>query len=88
MYVDFPLTCVILCLYGKSFFYFNLFFQMMVIFSFFSLFSSIAIVYEVVYRYLYQMPNIKTVADKMLHNRNTAFRHDRFFQKGNLDIRE
>ncbi|XP_019884691.1 OTU domain-containing protein 4 isoform X2 [Camponotus floridanus] len=47
-----------------------------------------SIVYEVVYRYLYQMPNIKTVADKMLNNRNTAFRHDRFFQKGNLDIRE
>ncbi|XP_070153573.1 putative uncharacterized protein DDB_G0291608 isoform X1 [Polyergus mexicanus] len=47
-----------------------------------------SIVYEVVYRYLYQMPNIKTVADKMLHNRNSAFRHDKFFQKGNLDIRE
>ncbi|KMQ87933.1 otu domain-containing protein 4, partial [Lasius niger] len=24
----------------------------------------------------------------MLHNRNTTIRHDRFFQKGNLDIRE
>ncbi|XP_072758114.1 uncharacterized protein [Anoplolepis gracilipes] len=47
-----------------------------------------SIVYEVVYKYLYQMPNIKTVADKMLHNRNTTFRHDRFFQKENFDIRE
>ncbi|XP_029155289.1 putative uncharacterized protein DDB_G0285119 isoform X2 [Nylanderia fulva] len=47
-----------------------------------------SIVYEVVYKYMYQMPNIKTVADKMLHNRNTAIRHDKFFQKGNFDIRE
>lgn len=70
-----------------SFFSSN-FFKMMVIFSFFSFFFLIAIVYEVVYRYLYQMPNIKTVADKMLHNRNSTFRHDKFFQKGNLDIRE
>ncbi|XP_024869249.1 uncharacterized protein LOC112452984 isoform X2 [Temnothorax curvispinosus] len=47
-----------------------------------------SIVYEVVYRYMYQIPNIKTVADRMLHNRTPALRHDRFFQKGNLDIRE
>ncbi|KAL6257366.1 hypothetical protein P5V15_010939 [Pogonomyrmex californicus] len=47
-----------------------------------------SIVYEVVYRYMYQMPDIKTVADRMLHSRNTALRHDKFFQKGNLDIRE
>lgn len=37
---------------------------------------------------MYQIPNIKTVADKMLHNRSPALRHDKFFQKGNLDIRE
>lgn len=38
---------------------------------------------------MYQIPNIKTVADRMLHNRSVpALRHDRFFQKGNLDIRE
>ncbi|XP_018300917.1 putative uncharacterized protein DDB_G0286901 isoform X1 [Mycetomoellerius zeteki] len=47
-----------------------------------------SIVYEVVYRYMYQIPNIKAVADRMLHNRAPALRHDRFFQKGNLDIRE
>lgn len=48
----------------------------------------VAIVYEVLYRYMYQVPNVKTVADKMLHNRAPALRHDKFFQKGNLDIRE
>ncbi|XP_028048898.1 uncharacterized protein LOC105834586 isoform X2 [Monomorium pharaonis] len=47
-----------------------------------------SIVYEVVYRYMYQIPNVKTVADRMLNNRTPALRHDRFFQKGNLDIRE
>lgn len=47
-----------------------------------------SIVYEVVYRYMYQIPNIKTIADRMLHNRTPSLRHDRFFQKGNLDIRE
>ncbi|XP_018402507.1 PREDICTED: uncharacterized protein LOC108779572 isoform X3 [Cyphomyrmex costatus] len=47
-----------------------------------------SIVYEVVYRYMYQIPNIRTVADRMLHNRTPVLRHDKFFQKGNLDIRE
>ncbi|XP_011871005.1 PREDICTED: uncharacterized protein LOC105563739 isoform X2 [Vollenhovia emeryi] len=47
-----------------------------------------SIVYEVVYRYMYQIPNIKTVADRMLHDRTPTLRHDKFFQKGNLDIRE
>ncbi|XP_012220948.1 uncharacterized protein [Linepithema humile] len=46
-----------------------------------------SIVYEVLYKYMYNMPNVKTVADKMLHNRNATLRHDKFFQKGNLDIR-
>ncbi|KAL0122654.1 hypothetical protein PUN28_007406 [Cardiocondyla obscurior] len=48
-----------------------------------------SIVYEVVYKYMYRIPNIKTVADKMLNSRAPpALRHDRFFQRGNLDIRE
>ncbi|RLU19174.1 hypothetical protein DMN91_007731, partial [Ooceraea biroi] len=47
-----------------------------------------SLVYEVVYKDIFKMPNITTVADKMLRNRSSTFRHDRFFQKGNLGIRE
>lgn len=75
-------TCRVMCI--DEFFQNSLFRAVLCnLFHFFL----IAIVYEVVYRYMYQIPNIKTVADRMLHNR-TPLRHDRFFQKGNLDIRE
>ncbi|XP_020293294.1 uncharacterized protein LOC109859436 isoform X1 [Pseudomyrmex gracilis] len=47
-----------------------------------------SIVYEVLYKNLFKMYDVKAVADKMLNNGSDAFRHDKFFQKGNLDIRE
>lgn len=48
-----------------------------------------SIVYEVVYKNIYKMANIKDVADEMLQKRKTdEIRHDRFFHKENLDIRK
>lgn len=34
------------------------------------------------------MANIEATVHKMLHDRTTTFRHDKFFLKGNVEIRE
>ncbi|XP_014481456.1 PREDICTED: uncharacterized protein LOC106747926 isoform X2 [Dinoponera quadriceps] len=47
-----------------------------------------SLVYGTLYECVFNMAGIMHTADKMLHDRNIAFRHDRFFQKGNLEIRE
>lgn len=47
-----------------------------------------ALVYGTLYESVFNMTGITHIADKMLHDRNNAFRHDRFFQKGNLEFRE
>ncbi|XP_076756724.1 uncharacterized protein LOC143426890 [Xylocopa sonorina] len=47
-----------------------------------------SIVYLVLYKNVFQMANIETTVHKMLHDRTTTFRHDKFFHKGNMEIRD
>ncbi|XP_012169359.1 uncharacterized protein LOC100649818 [Bombus terrestris] len=47
-----------------------------------------SIVYQVLYKDVFQMANIEGTVHKMLHDRTATFRHDKFFLKGNLEIRD
>ncbi|XP_076648689.1 uncharacterized protein LOC143356681 isoform X2 [Halictus rubicundus] len=47
-----------------------------------------SIVYQVLYKGVFNMANLETTVHKMLHDRTASFRHDKFFLKGNLEIRE
>ncbi|XP_017754308.1 PREDICTED: hybrid signal transduction histidine kinase M-like [Eufriesea mexicana] len=47
-----------------------------------------SIVYQILYKDVFQMANIETTVHKMLHDRTATFRHDKFFLKGNLEIRD
>lgn len=52
------------------------------------IFLFLALVYETLYECVFNMTGITHTADKMLHDRNNEFRHDRFFHRENLEIRE
>ncbi|XP_029037450.2 uncharacterized protein LOC114873365 isoform X1 [Osmia bicornis bicornis] len=47
-----------------------------------------SIVYQVLYKNVFHMSDIEDTVHKMLHDRSGTFRHDKFFLKGNLEIRE
>ncbi|XP_017879057.1 putative bifunctional UDP-N-acetylglucosamine transferase and deubiquitinase ALG13 isoform X2 [Ceratina calcarata] len=47
-----------------------------------------SIVYKVLYENVFEMDNIEGTVDKMLHDKTATFRHDKFFLKENLEIRE
>ncbi|KAK1124946.1 hypothetical protein K0M31_006291 [Melipona bicolor] len=47
-----------------------------------------SIVYQVLYKDVFKMANIETTVHKMLHDRSATFRHDKFFLKDNLEIRD
>ncbi|XP_012339515.1 myb-like protein F [Apis florea] len=47
-----------------------------------------SIVYQILYKDVFQMANIEATVHKMLHDRTASFRHDKFFLKGNLEIRD
>ncbi|XP_076167094.1 uncharacterized protein LOC143146573 isoform X2 [Ptiloglossa arizonensis] len=47
-----------------------------------------SIVYQILYKDVFQMPNVDSTVHKMLHDRSGTFRHDRFFLKGNLEMRD
>ncbi|XP_076635129.1 uncharacterized protein LOC143348583 [Colletes latitarsis] len=47
-----------------------------------------SIVYQVLYKDVFHMSNIETTIHKMLHDRTGTFRHDKFFLKGNLEMRD
>ncbi|XP_076669782.1 uncharacterized protein LOC143369568 isoform X3 [Andrena cerasifolii] len=47
-----------------------------------------SIVYQTLYKDVFQMVNIESTVHKMLHDRTATFRHDKFFLKGNLEIRD
>ncbi|XP_076393478.1 uncharacterized protein LOC100877500 isoform X2 [Megachile rotundata] len=47
-----------------------------------------SIVYQVLYKNVFGMTDIEDTVHKMLHDRSGTFRHDKFFLKGNLEMRE
>nr|XP_050847157.1 uncharacterized protein LOC127062633 isoform X1 [Vespula vulgaris] len=47
-----------------------------------------SIIYEILYKDVFDMENLDNTVYKMLHNRDSTLRHDRFFSKGNLEMRE
>lgn len=47
-----------------------------------------SIVYKMLYADVFQMDNVEATVDKMLHDKTAAFRHDKFFLRENLEIRE
>ncbi|XP_015440459.1 PREDICTED: uncharacterized protein LOC107195184 isoform X2 [Dufourea novaeangliae] len=47
-----------------------------------------SIVYQVLYKDVFHMANIENTVHKMLHDRTATFRHDKFFLKGNIEIRD
>ncbi|XP_076290768.1 uncharacterized protein LOC143214076 isoform X2 [Lasioglossum baleicum] len=47
-----------------------------------------SIAYQVLYKGVFNMANLETTVHKMLHDRTATFRHDKFFLKGNLEIRD
>nr|KAF7431640.1 hypothetical protein H0235_004564 [Vespula pensylvanica] len=47
-----------------------------------------SIMYEILYKDVFDMENLDHTVRNMLHNRNSTLRHDKFFSKGNLDMRE
>ncbi|KAJ8686666.1 hypothetical protein QAD02_022460 [Eretmocerus hayati] len=47
-----------------------------------------SIVYQTLYKKVFKMNNVDAVVHKMLHERNTHLRHDKFFLQGNLEIRD
>ncbi|XP_053997898.1 uncharacterized protein LOC128886761 [Hylaeus anthracinus] len=47
-----------------------------------------SMVYQVLYKDVFHMANIETTVHKMLHDRTATFRHDKFFLKGNMEMRD
>ncbi|XP_076244086.1 uncharacterized protein LOC143185190 [Calliopsis andreniformis] len=47
-----------------------------------------SIVYRTLYKDVFQMSNIESTVYKMLHDRSATFRHDKFFLKDNVEIRD
>ncbi|KOC62469.1 UDP-N-acetylglucosamine transferase subunit ALG13 like protein [Habropoda laboriosa] len=47
-----------------------------------------SIIYQTLYKDVFQMANIEDTVHKMLHDRTATFRHDKFFLKGNIEIRD
>nr|XP_031850193.1 GATA zinc finger domain-containing protein 14-like isoform X2 [Nomia melanderi] len=47
-----------------------------------------SIVYQILYKDVFNMANIESTVHKMLHDRTATFRHDKFFLKGNLELRD
>lgn len=44
--------------------------------------------YQILYKNVFDMKNVDNTVHKMLHDRSSTLRHDKFFLKGNLEIRE
>ncbi|XP_046815078.1 putative uncharacterized protein DDB_G0282133 isoform X1 [Vespa crabro] len=47
-----------------------------------------SIMYQILYKNVFDMKNVDNTVHKMLHDRSSTLRHDKFFLKGNLEIRE
>ncbi|KAG7207447.1 hypothetical protein KM043_009088 [Ampulex compressa] len=47
-----------------------------------------SIVYQILYKDVFNMANTESTVHKMLHDRSGTLRHDKFFLKGNLEIRD
>ncbi|CAK9798887.1 Putative bifunctional UDP-N-acetylglucosamine transferase and deubiquitinase ALG13 [Anthophora quadrimaculata] len=47
-----------------------------------------SIVYQTLYKDVFQMANIEDTVHKMLHDRTATFRHDKFFLKDNIEMRD
>ncbi|XP_012284818.1 GATA zinc finger domain-containing protein 7 isoform X2 [Orussus abietinus] len=47
-----------------------------------------SVVYRVLYKDVFKMPDIDDTVHKMLHDRSSTFKHDKFFHKKNLEMRE
>ncbi|XP_043288484.1 protein ovarian tumor locus-like [Venturia canescens] len=47
-----------------------------------------SLVYQTLYKDVFKMPNIEETVKNMLHDRSVNLRHDKFFLKGNVDMRE
>ncbi|XP_078046931.1 uncharacterized protein LOC144475183 isoform X2 [Augochlora pura] len=47
-----------------------------------------SIVYQILYRGVFNMVNLESTVHKMLHDRTATFRHDKFFLKGNIEMRD
>ncbi|CAB0034142.1 unnamed protein product [Trichogramma brassicae] len=46
-----------------------------------------SIVYQMLYKNVFKMNTVDSTVNKMLHDRNNHLRHDKFFLKGNMEIR-
>ncbi|XP_031786882.1 uncharacterized protein LOC100118517 isoform X2 [Nasonia vitripennis] len=46
-----------------------------------------SLVYQTLYKNVFDMNNVDITVHKMLHERNSHLRHEKFFLEGNLDIR-
>ncbi|XP_043489509.1 putative uncharacterized protein DDB_G0286901 [Polistes fuscatus] len=47
-----------------------------------------SIMYQILYKNVFDMKNVDNTVHKMLHDRSSSLRHDKFFLKGNLEMRE
>ncbi|KAK2584295.1 hypothetical protein KPH14_006692 [Odynerus spinipes] len=47
-----------------------------------------SIIYQTLYKNVFDMSNVDSTVHNMLHDRHSTLRHDKFFLKGNLEIRE
>ncbi|XP_015174121.1 PREDICTED: putative uncharacterized protein DDB_G0282133 [Polistes dominula] len=47
-----------------------------------------SIMYQILYKNVFDMKNVDNTVHKMLHDRSSSLRHDKFFLKGNIEMRE